>query len=57
MCVCVCVCVCVSLSYSTLRATRCVKSPMDRVEKMLPDKFLFVEKEKRTGQRSHEPNQ
>jgi len=30
--------------YSTLRATRCAKSLVVRVEKMLPDKFLFVEK-------------
>lgn len=28
--------------YSTLRATRCVKSPTVRVEKMLLDKFLFL---------------
>ena len=39
------VCVCV-LPYSTLSATRCVKSPTVRVEKMFPDKFLFVEKKR-----------
>ncbi len=36
----------VCLPYSTLRATRCVKSPTVSVEKMLPDKFLFAEKRK-----------
>lgn len=32
------------MPYSTLRATRCVKSPTVRVEKIFPDKFLFAEK-------------
>lgn len=32
------------LPYSTRRATRCVKSPAVKVEKIFPDKFLIAEK-------------
>ena len=54
-----CVHACV-LPYSTLRATRCVKSPTVSVEKMLPVKFLFVEKKNRqthtdTQRHTHTP--
>lgn len=38
----------VCLAYSTLRATRCVKSPTVSVEKMFPDKFLFAGRKKKT---------
>lgn len=38
--------VCVCLPYRTLRATRCVKSPTVREEKMLPDKFLLNKRKK-----------